>query len=86
MTQQFNRERVTSLLGKHPLNMNSAGQPMYGGLDKLACVTDMHGWKKNLELKQRLLGLVSSGDYLIKVRPAGRMSAVDTIAGWWKSD
>ncbi|EBH1514797.1 hypothetical protein CBX60_02785 [Salmonella enterica subsp. enterica serovar Pensacola] len=72
MTQQFNRERVTSLLGKHPLNMNSAGQPMYGGLDKLACVTDMHGWKKNLELKQRLLGLVSSGDYLIKVRPAGR--------------
>lgn len=72
MTQQFNRERVTSLLGKHPLNMNSAGQPMYGGLDKLACVTDMHGWKKNLELKQRLLGLVSSGDYLIKVRPVGR--------------
>lgn len=72
MTQQFNRERVTSLLGKHPLNMNSAGQPMYGGLDKLVCVTDMHGWKKNLELKQRLLGLVSSGDYLIKVRPAGR--------------
>lgn len=37
--------------------------------------------EENLELKQRLLGLVSSGDYLIKVRPAGRMSAVDTIAG-----
>ncbi|EIK4857306.1 TPA: hypothetical protein G9B13_000944 [Salmonella enterica] len=72
MMQQFNRERVTSLLGKPPLDMNSAGQPMYGGLDKLACVTDMHDWKKNLELKQRLLGLASSGDYLIKVRPAGK--------------
>ncbi|MFZ4214750.1 hypothetical protein ACOZB2_25495 [Pantoea endophytica] len=72
MTQQFNRERVTSLLGKFPLGMNGAGQPIFGGLDKLACVTDMHGSKKNLELKQRLLGLTSGGDYLIKVRPAGK--------------
>lgn len=72
MMQQFNRERVTSLRGKVPLGVNIAGQSVYGGLDKLAWVTDMHGWKKNLELKQRLLGLVSGGDYLIKVRPAGK--------------
>lgn len=72
MTQQFKRERVTSLLGKVPLGVNSVGQSVYGGLDKLAWVTDMHGRKKNLELKQRLLGLISDGDYLIKVRPAGK--------------
>ncbi|WP_210517218.1 hypothetical protein [Pantoea ananatis] len=72
MTQQFKRERVTSLLGKVPLGVNSAGQSVYGGLDKLAWVTDMNSRKKNLELKQRLLSLISGGDYLIKVRPAGK--------------
>lgn len=72
MKQQFNRERVTSLTDKVPLGVNGAGQSIYGGVDKLAWVTDMHDWKKNLVLKQRLLGLVSGGDYLIEVRPAGR--------------
>ena len=72
MKQQFNRERVTSLTDKVPLGVNGAGQSMYGGVDKLAWVTDMHDWKKNLVLKQRLLGLVSGDDYLIEVRPAGR--------------
>ncbi|MGT3214587.1 hypothetical protein [Yersinia enterocolitica] len=81
MMQQFNRERVTSLRGKVPLGVNSAGQSVCGGLDKLAWVTDMHGWKKNLELKQRLLGLVSGGDYLIKVRPAGK----DECGGHYRS-
>lgn len=72
MKQRFNRKRVTSLRDKVLLGANGAGQPTYGSIDKLAWVTDMHEWKKNLQLKQRLLSLASGDDYLIKVRPAGR--------------
>ncbi|WKZ93958.1 hypothetical protein P0E69_08825 [Chimaeribacter arupi] len=72
MKQQVNRERVTSLTDKFPLGVNDAGQSLYGGIDKLACVTDMHDWQENQKLRQRLLGLVSDGLYLVKIRRVGK--------------
>lgn len=72
MTQQFNRERVTSLRDKTSLGVNGAGQSTHGSLDKIAWVTDMHVWEENQILRQRLFSLASAGRYLIKVRPAGK--------------
>jgi len=81
MNEQFNRERVDDLTNTVLLGCNSAGNPEYGHIDKLACVTDLFDQQQNEELVNRLFALQSGDHYKVRRRPAGK----DECKGLYRS-